>query len=95
MIRLPGTAELLVILIIIVILFGARRFALLGSALGRTVREIQDIPRTVAEDRPEEARGPEVLDLEDIERLRSNVRSILNPRYLLMRILNWILFRIR
>ena len=97
MIVLPGTTELLVILIIVIILFGASRFASLGTAVGRTVREIQNIPHAAKEDAAagEEEKRRDVLDLEQIEGLHRDLRMLLNPRNLLLKLLNWLLFRAR
>ena len=93
MIRLPGTGELLLILIIVIILFGASRFASLGTAIGRTVREVQNIPRVAREDMPPDE--PEILDVEQMEGLRSSLWMLLNPRNLLLRLVKLMLFRWR
>lgn len=95
MIALPGTSELLIILIIVIVLFGAGKFSALGTALGRTVREIQNIPRVAREDAPSEEERPEALDVESLQELGSNVRMLLNPRNLLLRFLKWLFFRAR
>lgn len=50
-----GPTELLIILAIIVVLFGASRLAGLGSALGRGIREFREESRTEDEKKKKEA----------------------------------------
>ena len=50
-----GPTELLIILAIIVVLFGASRLAGLGSALGRGIREFREESRTDDEKKKKEA----------------------------------------
>lgn len=49
-----GPTELLIILAIIVVLFGASRLAGLGGALGRGIREFREESRTGDDDKKKE-----------------------------------------
>jgi sec-independent protein translocase protein TatA len=51
-----GPTELLIILAIIVVLFGASRLAGLGGALGRGIREFREESRTGDEKKKEDAK---------------------------------------
>jgi len=45
-----GPAELIIIFLILLLLFGAGRLAGIGSALGRTIREFRKETRDIEED---------------------------------------------
>ncbi len=51
-----GPTELLIILAIVVVLFGASRLAGLGGALGRGIREFREETRTADEKKKEDAK---------------------------------------
>lgn len=51
-----GPTELLIILAIIVVLFGASRLAGLGGALGRGIREFREESRTGDDDKKKDAK---------------------------------------
>jgi sec-independent protein translocase protein TatA len=56
-----GVPELLIILVIVVVLFGASRLAGIGTALGSSIREFKRAVRDddVAEPKPEQAEKSE------------------------------------
>ncbi|MEI7926106.1 MAG: twin-arginine translocase TatA/TatE family subunit [Chloroflexota bacterium] len=56
MIGTLGPTELLIILAIVVVLFGASRLAGLGGALGRGIREFREETRTADEKKKEDAK---------------------------------------
>ena len=50
-----GWQELLIILVILLLIFGAGRLTGIGTALGRTVRELRDATRDDEPPKPAEA----------------------------------------
>ena len=57
-----GPTELLIILAIVVVLFGASRLAGLGGALGRGIREFREETRTADEKKKEDAKVASATD---------------------------------
>ena len=57
-----GPTELLIILAIVVVLFGASRLAGLGGALGRGIREFREESRTNDEKKKEDAKVAAAAD---------------------------------
>lgn len=54
-----GLPELLVILFIVLMLFGARRLPEVGAALGKTIREMRRYSQSVADDEPSRSSAEE------------------------------------
>jgi sec-independent protein translocase protein TatA len=54
-----GPAELLIILVILVVIFGANRLGEIGGALGKTVREFRKELKTEEPAKPEAAKAEE------------------------------------
>ena len=52
-----GWQELLIILVILLLIFGAGRLTGLGTAVGKTVRELRDATRDDEPPKPAEAGG--------------------------------------
>jgi sec-independent protein translocase protein TatA len=52
---LPGGPELIIILVIVILLFGASRVADLGGALGKSIREFRTAVKDESEEKGEEA----------------------------------------
>ena len=52
-----GPTELLIILAIVVVLFGASRLAGLGGALGRGIREFREESQTAAEKKKDDTKA--------------------------------------
>jgi sec-independent protein translocase protein TatA len=50
-----GITELLIILVISVVIFGANRLPELGRGLGKGIRNFKDATREAAEERPEKS----------------------------------------
>lgn len=52
--NLPGGSELLIILLVILILFGAKRLPELGKSLGQGIREFRKSTKGIVDDETEE-----------------------------------------
>ena len=50
-----GTQELVIILVIVLLLFGAKRLPELGKSLGQGIKEFRKSSKTILEDEDEEA----------------------------------------
>ena len=55
---MPGPLEIVVILLVVLLLFGAKRLPEIGRALGEGIREFKKAMREAASDKPEEPKNP-------------------------------------
>lgn len=62
-----GATELVVILLVVLVIFGPKNLPKLGSALGKTVKNVRDGMEGTDEDEPEVSRAVASDDAEDAE----------------------------
>lgn len=83
-----GLPEMLVIAVIVLLIFGAKRLPQIGKGLGKTAKEIKDISRDMKKDKerkqkgeneeeesPEKAEGEETL-LDGIKPVAKDIKDI-------------------
>lgn len=59
--NLPGGSELIIILVIVLLLFGAKRLPDLANSMGRSIKEFRKASQHADEDKPAET-GPNSED---------------------------------